>query len=95
VHPVNALSIISTIPTKFACLANNHTLDYGYQGHRETIEVLKRKNISFTGAGDNLIEAQKPALIEDEEFGVENIMVTSFADHGCNEVDSKGDDLWA
>jgi hypothetical protein len=51
--------------------------------------------ISFAGAGENISEAQKPALIEDKELGVGNVMVTSFADHGCNQVDSKGDDLWA
>jgi poly-gamma-glutamate capsule biosynthesis protein CapA/YwtB (metallophosphatase superfamily) len=44
-------------------LANNHTLDYGAEGLRDTIEALDQIGIGHAGAGDNLHEARRPALI--------------------------------
>ncbi len=48
-----------------ACsLANNHILDWGYSGLTETLETLKRVNIRSAGAGQNLREAEAPAVME-------------------------------
>lgn len=44
-------------------LANNHIMDYGASGLRETMASLRRENILFAGAGGNLAEARKPALV--------------------------------
>jgi poly-gamma-glutamate synthesis protein (capsule biosynthesis protein) len=44
-------------------LANNHIMDYGEQGLAETISVLNNRGIVHAGAGRNLEEASKPALI--------------------------------
>ena len=41
----------------FDTLANNHILDQGENGLKETIEILKRNNIEFSGVGKNLEEA--------------------------------------
>lgn len=43
-------------------LANNHVLDWGYEGLEETLSVLDKAGISHTGAGCNLASAQTPAL---------------------------------
>lgn len=45
----------------YCALANNHTLDYGVDGLLETITVLKRVGIPHSGAGENAVEARKPA----------------------------------
>jgi poly-gamma-glutamate synthesis protein (capsule biosynthesis protein) len=45
-------------------LANNHIMDYGSQGLSETLENLKMHKIRYAGAGRNLAEARKPALVE-------------------------------
>ncbi len=45
-------------------LANNHTLDYGADCLSETINLLDKHNIKHAGAGFNLKEARKPAIIE-------------------------------
>lgn len=45
-------------------LANNHTLDYGPDALRTTIEALRQENLAFTGAGMNLAEARAPAWVE-------------------------------
>ncbi len=43
-------------------LANNHTLDYGIAGLRQTIAVMKENSLSWFGAGLNEEEAKKPLL---------------------------------
>lgn len=55
-------------------IANNHTMDYSYEGLRKTIEYLKKNDIVFAGAGENLKEADAPALIK---AGSENIKIIS------------------
>jgi poly-gamma-glutamate capsule biosynthesis protein CapA/YwtB (metallophosphatase superfamily) len=45
-------------------LANNHTLDYGIEGLRDTMEALQRNGIRYHGAGMNSAEARKPVLLE-------------------------------
>jgi len=45
-------------------LANNHIMDWGYEGIKTTQNILKRKGILFTGAGKNLEEAKKPLILE-------------------------------
>ncbi len=45
-------------------LANNHTLDFDSENLLETIGILDSKGIAHTGAGRNLAEARKPAVIE-------------------------------
>jgi poly-gamma-glutamate synthesis protein (capsule biosynthesis protein) len=45
-------------------LANNHVLDYGHAGLRETLESLQRAGMRTAGAGRDLAEAGAPAVIE-------------------------------
>ncbi|MDA3802507.1 MAG: CapA family protein [Patescibacteria group bacterium] len=44
-------------------LANNHTINQGRQGIIDTIDILEENNISHTGAGLNISEARKPAIL--------------------------------
>jgi poly-gamma-glutamate synthesis protein (capsule biosynthesis protein) len=62
-HPDN-VPCLTEAKIDFCSLANNHTLDWGYSGLAETMEVLARAKIGFSGAGRNLQEASKPAVIE-------------------------------
>ncbi len=45
-------------------LANNHVLDWGEPGLLDTLAVLKAAGIRTAGAGRNLAEASRPAMIE-------------------------------
>src|SRR5207253_786158 len=45
-------------------LANNHILDCGYKGLKETLQTLKSFNIGFSGAGSNIRQAMHPAIIK-------------------------------
>jgi poly-gamma-glutamate synthesis protein (capsule biosynthesis protein) len=45
-------------------LANNHVLDWGYEGLRETLTTLEAADIQTAGAGRNLQQARRPAMFE-------------------------------
>ncbi len=47
-------------------LANNHSLDYGYQGLKDTLRYLKEGDIKTVGAGVNKEEAMKAVIIDKE-----------------------------
>jgi len=44
--------------------AGNNNVDYGVEAFLDTIDLLKRHGISVVGAGRNLSEARKPAVVE-------------------------------
>ena len=47
-----------------ASLANNHTLDYGWDAFYDTLENLRKYDITPFGAGNNLAEATAPYIAE-------------------------------
>ncbi|HHV98861.1 MAG TPA: CapA family protein [Clostridiaceae bacterium] len=61
-------------------LANNHILDYYQEGLFDTIDILKENGIAFSGAGSNLEEARKPAIIEKNGLKIGLLSYTDFAD---------------
>ncbi len=50
-------------------LANNHVLDWGYAGLKETLETLREAQIGSVGAGMDLKEAESPVVMEVKEKG--------------------------
>lgn len=44
-------------------LANNHSMDYGADGLRDTISALNHAGIRHAGAGNNLAAARQPAIV--------------------------------
>lgn len=44
-------------------IANNHVFDLGYDGFQNTIRLLEQHNIKYCGAGRNIYEAKKPAIL--------------------------------
>lgn len=59
-------------------LANNHALDANYMGLLTTIAILDEHEIAHAGAGENLDEAGKPALLDDKG---QRLGVLSGCDH--------------
>ncbi|MGM0568879.1 MAG: CapA family protein [Elusimicrobiota bacterium] len=51
-------------------LANNHIMDFGWQGLKDTIETLEKHGIKYAGAGANLSEARTPAVIETSSISI-------------------------
>lgn len=44
-------------------LANNHMMDYGEDAFLDTLEILDKNNIAHSGAGKDINEARKPAVV--------------------------------
>jgi len=69
VPPEYAISLINA-GFDVVTLANNHILDYGREGLKNTISVLDSIGLSHCGAGLTLDQAQQPAIIERNGFRV-------------------------
>lgn len=74
---------LTAVPFDVACLANNHVLDYGVAGLRETLRVIDREGLDTVGAG--LTEAQAYATLSCEVHGI-RVDIVNF---------SEGEDLTA
>jgi poly-gamma-glutamate capsule biosynthesis protein CapA/YwtB (metallophosphatase superfamily) len=48
----------------FVGVANNHTLDFGYDGFAQTLENLERVGLPYAGAGIDLAQAARPAYFD-------------------------------
>jgi poly-gamma-glutamate synthesis protein (capsule biosynthesis protein) len=59
-----AIQVLNSASIDYVSLANNHVLDYDIEALRDTLDILDKNNISYSGAGRNLKEAMKPAIIE-------------------------------
>src|SRR5512138_304282 len=74
---------LTSVPFEVACLANNHVFDYGLNGFRETLRVLRRNGLETAGAGLTYEEAAAPLTLT---AGSERITIVNF---------SEGEDLTA
>lgn len=61
-------------------LANNHILDFYEEGLNETINILDKHEIAHAGAGKNLSEARKPAIIERKGIKVGMLSYTDMSE---------------
>jgi poly-gamma-glutamate synthesis protein (capsule biosynthesis protein) len=61
-HPDNQRALTAFRPDVCA-LANNHILDFGYQGLADTILALTQPGIQGPGAGPDLLIARRPAAV--------------------------------
>jgi poly-gamma-glutamate synthesis protein (capsule biosynthesis protein) len=61
-HPAN-VDVLTAAAIDCCALANNHMLDWGPEGLKETLAVLRRADIQTAGAGNDLAQAQAPAII--------------------------------
>ncbi|MFR9802348.1 CapA family protein [Pseudonocardia sp. RS010] len=61
-HPAN-LPTLHALHPDVCCLANNHVLDFGTEGLRETLDVLAAAGLRTAGAGRDATEAWRPAVV--------------------------------
>jgi poly-gamma-glutamate capsule biosynthesis protein CapA/YwtB (metallophosphatase superfamily) len=62
-HPGN-IACLTSARVDVCVLANNHVLDYGYAGLEETLDALTAAGLKTAGAGRDITEAQRPAIID-------------------------------
>ncbi|MCT4647696.1 MAG: CapA family protein [Carboxylicivirga sp.] len=60
----DSCQILHDLNIKGVSLANNHLMDFGEEGLINTLEVLKRNQIGYFGAGRNRAESLQPLCIE-------------------------------
>lgn len=79
--------IIGDLCIDLVSLANNHILDFGKKGLRDTIDVLEMQNIRWLGAGWSEEEARKPieVMVKDRKVGI-----LSLAQKECSAANIKG-----
>src|SRR5205814_1521998 len=61
-HPQN-IGCLRSAKISACALANNHLLDWGYDGLSETLKTLHTAGIAHTGAGNDSEEAMQPAVL--------------------------------
>ncbi|KFE60588.1 CapA family protein [Hyalangium minutum] len=78
-HPANA-ACLTAARIHCCALANNHVLDWGYRGLRETLTTLRDLGIATAGLGEDLEVARRPAVLEAGAKG--RVIVFSFGERG-------------
>ena len=66
IAPTSTAKGIKALKPSLITLANNHIMDQGIQGLNSTREILNSYNIPYIGVGDNLFEASKPYILNQE-----------------------------
>lgn len=61
-HPAN-VGCLRAAPVDVCALANNHVLDFGYAGLEESLRALVAAGLKTVGAGRDLTEARRPAIV--------------------------------
>lgn len=76
----------------FCALANNHSMDYGLEGLKETIVSLDKAKIKFSGAGKDRAQAAEPAIIDIPGKGRAIIFSLGSTTSGIPDIWSAGSD---
>ncbi|MBN1205404.1 MAG: CapA family protein [Myxococcaceae bacterium] len=78
-HPAN-IACLTSARIDCCALANNHVLDWGYPGLRETLATLQSVGIATAGLGERLELARAPAVLGVGAKG--RVVVFSFGEEG-------------
>ncbi len=62
--PRAAIDALTIVPFDVACLANNHTCDYGPEGLAQTLDALAAAGVSHVGAGMTEPDATAPLTVQ-------------------------------
>lgn len=72
----------------YLSIANNHTMDYSYGGLASTLKALKEQNVAYSGAGMNLEEASRHAVVETKKGRVGLISISATSDDAARAGES-------
>ncbi|PYL71634.1 MAG: poly-gamma-glutamate biosynthesis protein [Verrucomicrobia bacterium] len=79
-HPQN-IGCLSAARIDACALANNHVLDWGYDGLSETLQTSDAAGIAHAGAGSDAYQAMNPAVIGSAASG--RVLLFSFGSTTC------------
>ncbi len=76
-----AIKGIKKMNPSLVLLANNHIMDYGYEGLKDTLDILNRDNIEYIGVGQNTKKLNKSYIMqcEDKKIAIYNCCETEFS----------------
>lgn len=76
----NAIEALAFAGFDLVTLANNHIMDFGSQGLKDTLEVCRTAGIKTVGADANLEQARKPIIttIQGKKIGILNFAENEF-----------------
>lgn len=74
--PKEALTPIKDAGFDFLSLANNHSMDYGWEGLNDTMDALDDIDIAHAGSGVDDVEAFTPAYIDSQGVTVGFVSLT-------------------
>jgi poly-gamma-glutamate capsule biosynthesis protein CapA/YwtB (metallophosphatase superfamily) len=78
-HPGN-LQVIKKAKIDYCNLANNHVLDWGMKGLKETIASLRQAQLNYGGIGLNFEEAKAPVILPGKSSKNSRVLLFSAAD---------------
>lgn len=78
--PPEGASVLRDAGIDVVSVANNHILDYDTESLIETLGLLDQHGVAWAGAGRNLEEARRPAVLERNGITVAFLAYTEFAD---------------
>jgi poly-gamma-glutamate synthesis protein (capsule biosynthesis protein) len=92
-HP-DGIKLLKYAGIQLAAMANNHIMDYGSEGVRDTLKLLSTSGIQTVGIGKNLEEASKPysVSLKGKRIAILNIadnefLTTPDESFVCNHID--------
>lgn len=62
--PESYIASLTAVPFDIACLANNHTGDFGMEGLTETITILQKNGLRTTGAHTDQKQVYSPLFLD-------------------------------
>lgn len=87
--PTQSLSVLKNMGFNLLSIANNHVMDYGIGGLEGMLSYLNNAGFVYAGAGVNLYEASKPAVID--KCGVRTALVAcTTSSHDSNAAGYQG-----
>lgn len=88
-HDPAKMPALTTAGFDVCTLANNHTLDWGVDAVVECRERLEAMGIAVCGAGRNISEARKPAILEQKGTRIAFLGYLSVGPVGCMAEEDK------
>src|SRR5690606_30160833 len=80
-HPAN-IDCLTVARVDCCVLANNHVLDFGREGLRETLQVLRRAGLGIAGAGEDADRAAAPCDVDVPQKGRVRVYAFGFETSG-------------
>lgn len=88
IHP-GAPDLLARMNIRHVTRANNHSMDFGPEGMRDTSHALRKAGIQWTGVGENVMEALEPLVLERDGIRVGILSYTTTYPDGAWSSETK------